>query len=535
MGAVDLSKYQQMILDNKNVQYAIEMFAPDGYQQDGMQITAGRFKMFDPREWQKQPIDDLVANKSIIVQAPVGSGKSIVLQNAIAMSRRVAYIIMPTIALALDMNERFKELGAKVAVWSSVSSRKLKDDIIKNLNSYHAIILAPESMATVPVSKGGMLIVDECHNISMSVGYRSSFSLIGKFMHKIGARSVGLFSATINDEIIADMKAQFFGVDFNEYREKNPDRDNLQYHTPLKMGYSMNLIYDLLEKNSLDGRSAIIYAFSRDQVDNMHFKMKKKLDDMGYTSIPYHSKIKNKDDSLSQFMNNKSCVFATSAFGEGIDKKDVGLIIRIGYPFSVTQLVQEAGRAERGLERTGNYYMFRLGDEKRMFNMNCFTMKDMNRVYGYLKEDEYLDIPSKYWFKDQSIMTFLELNGSVAARSENKAYYEIEVSSKDSTKRKYHHLLKELKKKKKWFADDMAEIDDDWKKYLKNAKTSGYIDYTSPSSKKKWKLSSASIPTNMEEMINIHNEKVLQDYHEINDFFSAEDKKKFLKDYFEGK
>ena len=535
MSAAILSKYQQMLMEHNNVQKAINLFAEDGYYQDGLTITAGRFKMFDPRDWQKQPIEDLTNNKSIIVQAPVGSGKSIVLQNAIAMSRKVAYIIMPTIALALDMKDRFKDLGANVAVWSSVSTKAQKDEVIKNIDDYHAIILAPESMATVPVSKGGILIVDECHNISMSVNYRSSFALIGKFMHKIGARCVGLFSATINDEIISDMRKQFFGVEFNEYREKNPDRENLKYHTPIDRGYSMNLIYHLLEENSANGRSAIIYAFTRKHIDTMHFSMKKKLEDMGYTAIPYHSKIKNKDEALNSFMDNKSCVFATSAFGEGIDKKDVGLIIRIGYPFSITQLVQEAGRAERGGERDGNYYMFRLGDEKRMFDMNCFKMRDIERVFSYFSQSEYKDIPSNNYIADIPIVTFLELENIVSVKTDNKAYYEIEVTSKDSKSRPYHHLLSELKKKKKWFPDEIAEIDDEWKKYIKNAKTSGYLKYTSPSSKKTWKLTVSRIPDDMSEMIEKHNEKVMQDYHEINDFFDADDKKKYLKDYFEGK
>ena len=535
MGAVDLSKYQQMIMDHKNVQAAIGMFAPDGFYQDGMTVTAGRFKMFDPREWQKQPIEDLIANKSIIVQAPVGSGKSIVLQNAIAMSRRVSYIIMPTIALALDMRDRFKDLGANVEVWSSVSTKAQKDEVIKNIDDYHAIILAPESMATVPVSKGGILIVDECHNISMSVGYRSSFSLIGKFMHKISARCVGLFSATINEEIINDMRRQFFGVDFNEYRQKNPDRENLKYHTPIDKGYSMNLIYSLLEENSKAGRSAIVYAFTRKHIDGMHMAMKRKLDGMGYTTIPYHSKIKNKDEALTRFMDNKSCVFATSAFGEGIDKKDVGLIIRIGYPFSITQLVQEAGRAERGGDRDGNYYMFRLGDEKRMFDMNCYKIRDIERVFSYFSQEEYRDIPSKNYISDIPVVTFLELENILSVKTENKAYYEMDVTGKDSTKRDYHHLLHELKKKKKWFPDEIAEIDDQWKKYIKNAKTSGYLKYTSPSSKKTWKLTVSRVPDDMEDKMKIHNEKVMKDYHEINEFFESDDKKKYLKDYFEEK
>lgn len=533
MGATVLSKYQQMLMDHNTVRTAINIFASDGFYQDGLNIVAGRFKMFKPREWQEQPIDDLINGKSIIVQAPVGSGKSIVLQNAIAASRKTAYIIMPTIALALDMKERFLELGAKVATWSSVSTKKQKDDIVNNIEKYHAIILAPESMATVPVSKGGMLIVDECHNITMSVGYRSAFALIGKFRHKIDACCVGLFSATINEEIIVDMKSQFYGLNFNEYRQKNPDRENLYYHTPIKKGYSMNLIYSLLEENSNAGRSAIVYAFSRKHIETMHFTMKSKLDKMGYTTIPYHSKIKNKDKALSDFMDNKSCVFATSAFGEGIDKKDVGLIIRVGYPFSITQLVQEAGRAERGGEMDGNYYMFRIGDEHRMFEMNCFVKKDVERVFSYLSKAEFRAIPSKNYLKDQQLLTFLEINGIVVAKMENNPYYEIDVLGKDSSKRAYHKMLTFLKSKKRWFADDIAELDDDWKKHLKNAKASGYIKYTSPSSKTTYKLFSEDIPSHIDELLKKHNSNVMKDYNEINEFFDASDKKKFLKDYFE--
>ena len=531
----DLSKYQNMILEHTTVKSAIDMFAPYGYHREKLEITAGRFKMFEPREWQVQPINDLVDGNSIIVQAPVGAGKSIVLQNAIARSRKVAYIIMPTIALSLDMKDRFDELDAKVGVWSSVTPKRDKDDMRANLDSYHAIILAPESMDTVPVSYNGILIIDEAHNISMSVNYRSSFSLIGKFRHKIKARCVGLFSATLNDEILHDIQKQFFDIEFNEYRDKNPDRDNLQYHTPIKLGYSMNLIYNLLEENAKNGRSAIIYAFSRQHIENMYLKTRSKLEDMGYDTMPFHSKIKDKNGTLDRFMENQSVVFATSAFGEGIDKKDVGLIIRIGYPFSITQLVQEAGRAERGLEMDGNYYMFRLGDEKRMFLMNCFSYKEVLNVFDKLSTDSFTSPETKNYVKDSSILTFLELEGLIQSRTENQVYHKIKVLEKDSSKRPYHFLLKNLKRKVNWHTDELDEMSDDWKKYLKNAKASDYIEHEAPSSKKKWKANVSNFPEDIKYKIEAHNDKVMVDYHEINEFFNADDKKKFLKDYFEGR
>lgn len=529
----DLSKYQQMIMNNDNVQKALSMFAPDGYSQDGMNITAGRFKLFEPREWQKDPIEDLVNGNSVIVQAPVGSGKGIVLQNAISRSRKVAYIIMPTIALAVDMRDRFETLGANVAVWSSIVSTQKKEEIRININEYHAIMLAPESMETVPISKGGILIVDEAHNISMSVGYRSSFANIGKFRHKVGSKCVGLFSATLNTEILDDIKKQFFGVNFKEYRDKNPDRPNLQYHAPINRGYSMNLIYDLLEKNAKAGRSAIIYSFTRKDIEQMHFSMKRKLDKMGYTSIAFHSKIKGKEKALADFMNNKSCVFATSAFGEGIDKKDVGLIIRFGFPFSVTQLVQEAGRAERGLQRDGHYYMFRFGNEKNMFNMNCFSKKEMNDIYKKLSMEEYSKPETKNYQKDSAMLTFLDVNEIIQSRTDNKIHHTIHVTSKDSSKRKYDHLLKKLKSKVNWHTDELQEIDDDWKKHFKNAKVGGYIKYEAPYSKKTYKRNRDELPDDIDKMLSEHNDKVMQDFHDITDFFESDNKKEYLRKYFE--
>ena len=525
---------RQKMLMSDMVKTATALFCPNGYIINNNQVVATkkeRFNTLEPREWQKQPINDICFGRNVIIQAKVGSGKGVVIENSICYSGLLGYICMPTIALCLDMKKRLEAIGAKVCVWSSVSSKQHKTEFKNNMSAYNAVIFAPESIDSIPILNGQLLYIDESHNIIMSANYREAFARLGKFEKRLMPKSISLLSATLDDDMIEAFKKMFYPATFLEYRDKNPDRPNIQYFTPKEMGYSTQDMLRLLKENADRGRSAIIYTFKTDSVDNIYENLAVELKIMGYEPIPFHSKLKEKEERLRTFSTQQSCVIATSAFGEGIDKKDVGLIIRLGFPLSITQLVQEAGRIERGMECDGSYYMFRLGTERGTFDFNKIKRPEdiLNKIphthYGEFKYDNFQ--------MDNIALTHFIKVGLVLRESKTNPYYIIDKLEKSYDKVKYKGFLNTILKQQKWLKDDLEDIDPDFEKHLKNAKQNGYITVEKPSTTHLYKRTKVELSERDLELIGQHNASIDQDYKDVMGFFQSKDKKEYLRSYYQ--
>lgn len=513
---------------------ALDIFCPNGYMIDENVIVAtrkNRFNTLEPREWQKQPIKDMCFGRSIIVQAKVGSGKGVIIENSICYSGLIGYICMPTIALCLDMKKRLEKIGAKVCVWSSVSTKHQKTHFKNNAGEYNAVIFAPESIDTVHIVPNQLLYIDESHNIIMSSNYREAFSRLGTFAKRLQPKSIALLSATIDDDMIVAFKSMFYPAKFIEYRDKNPDRENIIYVTPKPMGYSVQDILALLEDNARRGRSAIIYTFKTESVDNIYENIAIRLIEMGYQPIPFHSKHGKKEEKLKMFSEQQSCVIATSAFGEGIDKKNVGLIIRLGFPLSITQLVQEAGRIERGMEMDGYYYMFRLGTEKGIFDFN--KIKNAENILMKIPSTHYQEFKfSNFQVENTALTHFLKV-GLIVKDVKVNPYYIVSKLDKSFDKVKYRGFLNAILKKDKWLKEELEDIDEDFEKHLKNAKQNGYISLQKPNQVVYYKRVRSELNEKDMGLIYKHNEEIDKEYQEVLNFFECEDKKEFLRKYYD--
>ena len=513
---------------------ALDKFCPHGHIiEDNVVIATrkARFDTLEPREWQKAPINDMCFGRSIIVQAKVGSGKGVVIENSICYSGLLGYICMPTIALCLDMKKRLERIGAKVCVWSSVASKNQKQMFKNNPSDYNAVIFAPESIDTIPIVPNQLLFIDESHNIIMSANYREAFSRLGQFAKRLNPKSIALLSATIDDDMIDSFKTMFFPAKFIEYRDKNPDRDNIIYMTPKEMGYSVQDVLTLLADNARRGRSAIIYTFKTESVDNIYENIALQLIEMGYQPIPFHSRHGKKEEKLKMFSEQQSCVIATSAFGEGIDKKNVGLIIRLGFPLSITQLVQEAGRIERGMEMDGYYYMFRLGNERGMFDYN--KIRNAESILLKIPATHYQEFKFSNFQVENTALTHFLKTGLIHKDVKVNPYYIIERGTKSFEKVKYRGFLNAILKKDKWLREDIEDIDDDFEKHLKNAKQNGYINFQRPNQTVYYKRAKTELNDKDLALINQHNIDIDKEYQEVLDFFESEDKKEFLRKYYD--
>ena len=530
------------ILQTKKMQEILAKFAPDGYEikDKDSKVThlvarANRFSVHEPRDWQKAPIRDMVTGRNIIVQAKVGKGKSNIFASAIAKTNGLSYIIVPTIALGIDVAHHLSEAGAKVFVWSSVAKAREKKAFSESIEQYHAVILAPEAMQSVPITHNvSNLIIDEAHHIIMSNVYRSAFSDIGKFAHRINPKSIGLFSATFEESMIEEIQTLMFGFSFNKYLDKNPDRENIHYHAYDRACKKEDII-NILKDNS---GSAIIYAFSRNTVDATYFQMKKPLEDLGYNVLRYHSKITNKKEAMDIFQQKKTVVIATSAFGEGINKPDVGAIIRMGLPFNLLQMVQEAGRAMRDTKLgDGHYHLFTSHMDKLMFTSNIIDTNVMQRVLDRVT-NKFEKFTYKDFMREQQLLTQLVLAGVVKTQDKSTVHYEIDFKKTEAEIRKgraeYKFDIVKIMHKREWTQLELEEYLEEPKKTLQKAKTSGMLTYVAPKKDTLYKKERDTLNSFDIDKFKAKNKKIEKDMQSVIDFMDIYDKKQYLRDYFEG-
>ena len=524
------------------MQEAIAIFAPNGHEvttrtSGSINIVAlsDRFFVHPPRDWQVEPIRHLVSGRNIIVQAKVGKGKSNIFASAIAKTGGLSYIVVPTIALGIDAAHHLEEAGAKVFVWSSVAKAKEKKDFKDNMEDYHAVVFAPEAMHSIPVSQHpAVLIIDEAHHIIMSSIYRSSFRDIGKFAHRLKPSAIGLFSATFEESMIEDIETMMFGFDFTKFRDKNPDRENIMYHTYDK-AISREKTMEILKDNK---GSAIIYAFSVSTVDNMFFQLKKGLEGLGYHVIRYHSKIKDKKSAMKTFHKERTVVIATSAFGEGINKPDVGTIIRVGMPFNLLQMVQEAGRAMRDTSLgNGHYHLFPSYMDKMMFNSNIIQKRDVDVIFNRLT-DKFEKFTFKDFMRENTILNNLIVIGIAETRTDTTITYDIEFKKTATEilkgRAEYKNDIVRLMDKRQWTQLELEEYIDTPKETLKKAKNNGMLLFTPPQKTITFKRARSQINATDYQKIEAKNEKIRKDAKSLEDFIAHNEKKKFLREYFEG-
>lgn len=297
-----------------------------------------------------------------------GQGKSLLalMPRYYSDKKGITLVVVPTVSLAIDQalgaNKYFKEKSA-IAYHSGLNTKekkKIKEDLIDN--NISIIYTAPESVLTndfmeifEELSKRGKfeyLVIDEAHIVhEWGDQFRTEFQLLSIFRKKLLKLSNNkiktiLLSATYTDEA-TDLLRRLFSEN-NNFIEIRGDklRPEIQYYTTVVKSESIKEKY-LKEVIALLPRPGIIYVTSLDDSK----KVSKLLDEEGFYS---HEKFTgevggNEREELIKRWNNNDIdlMVATSAFGMGVDKKDVRSVIHYCIPESLNRFYQEVGRGGR--------------------------------------------------------------------------------------------------------------------------------------------------------------------------------------------
>lgn len=299
---------------------------------------------------QRDIIESIGNQKDTLGLMPTGGGKSVTFQVPAMACEGLCLVITPLIALMKDQVHNLRRRGIKAAAIYSGLSRQ---EIIVTLENcifggYKFLYISPERLSSdvflaklsrIPVS---FITVDEAHCISQwGYDFRPSYMRIAEIRTLLPKAPVLALTATATPEVVADIQRQLNFRQPNVFR-MSFERPNLSYvvrHTEDKPKELLHIL------RSITG-SAIVYTRSRKGTR----EIANELQAQKITATFYHAGLTNveKDDRQQRWQAGELRVMvATNAFGMGIDKPDVRIVIHMELPDSPEAYFQEAGRAGR--------------------------------------------------------------------------------------------------------------------------------------------------------------------------------------------
>ncbi|MBF9255148.1 RecQ family ATP-dependent DNA helicase [Pontibacter sp. 172403-2] len=302
------------------------------------------------RPLQEDIIRSVLAGQDTLALLPTGGGKSICFQVPALALDGLCLVITPLIALMKDQVEQLHKRGiAAVAVYSGMHRREI-DIVLDNCvyGNVRFLYLSPERLLTdlfqerVKRMKVSLLAVDEAHCISQwGYDFRPPYLQLAELREKLPGVPVIALTATATEKVKQDIQKKLLFPKPNVF-QKSFARANLSYSCL----YTENKTGRLLEILQRMSGQSIVYVRSRRQT----VEIAKLLQQHRIAAAAYHAGLKFEERSQAQqlWISDKvRVIVATNAFGMGIDKPDVRLVVHLDLPESLEAYYQEAGRAGR--------------------------------------------------------------------------------------------------------------------------------------------------------------------------------------------
>ena len=341
------------------------------------------------RSIQLDIIESIGNGRDTLGLMPTGGGKSITFQVPALAQEGTCIVITPLIALMKDQVQNLRKKGIKAA---AVYTGMLRSEIIKTLENcifggIKILYISPERLSS-PIfqtklhhMKVSFITVDEAHCISQwGYDFRPAYLKIAE-IRKLKPAPVLALTATATEKVVDDIQAQLAFQQKNVFR-MSFERPNLAYVVRKTNDKIAELIHILLRING----SAIVYVRSRRRCKELSAI----LETNGIQSTFYHAGLEPsvRDERQKLWNDNKKRVIvATNAFGMGIDKPDVRVVIHMDSPDSIEAYFQEAGRAGRDGMKSFAVLLWNNGDPAKLqkrINSNFPPKEFISDVYEHL-------------------------------------------------------------------------------------------------------------------------------------------------------
>jgi ATP-dependent DNA helicase RecQ len=350
------------------------------------------------RPLQKEIIESVLSRNDTLAILPTGGGKSICFQVPALAQNGICIVVSPLIALMKDQVENLKKRDIPALL---IHSGMKRIDVVQTLKNashdyFKFLYVSPERLETslfneyLPGLNVNLIAVDEAHCISQwGYDFRPSYLRIAELRKELPDIPVLALTASATPDVQTDIKEKLEFKSHNTFQQSF-ERKNLSYSV-FKVDSKLAKLVDIVSK--VQG-TAIVYCKSRKRTN----EIMNLLQMHGISSTNYHAGLKQEERNQRQkdWVDNKiRVVVCTNAFGMGIDKPDVRLVIHVDTPDCLENYYQEAGRAGRDGKKS---YAVLLYDERDIEELNGLhairfpTMDQIKNVYSALTN--FLQIPA---------------------------------------------------------------------------------------------------------------------------------------------
>lgn len=331
---------------------------------------------FALRDFQKKAISNVLDSGNTLCIMPTGGGKSVVYWMAAAEEGGIALVISPLTALIAEQAGKLEEQGFDVlALHGEIGAEKqarLLTEVARGARTPQFIFLSPEKIATdgflehcLSRRRGDirLVVVDECHCVSQwGTSFRPFYMRIPDFLDSLfgpeaWARVLAL-TATLNPKELADICASFRIGRGDVLREELLMRSEIRLHVRQFADEDEKTakFWEILRTHA--GERTLVYVYRKYKKRGVE-DLCRAAAERGYRAEYFHGDLSSADRMaiVERFKAGETTlVFATNAFGMGIDIPDIRVVIHFMLPESVEQYYQEVGRAARD-GRAANAYL----------------------------------------------------------------------------------------------------------------------------------------------------------------------------------
>jgi len=313
------------------------------------------FGLDDFRPAQREVVEDVLRGKDVLCVMPTGAGKSLCYQLPAAISDGLTIVVSPLISLMEDQVQQLRDEAIPCALLNSSLSPGERREVMRELEGGFRGLLyvAPERFVAADFAallerlRPKLFAVDEAHCVSQwGHDFRPEYLKLGDIRRRLGSPPCIALTATAAEDVRADIVRQL------QLRDPTVvvtgfDRPNLIYQckrTPKVQEKDQELLALLRQEPG----SAIVYCSTRKAVDEVTSLLSQSLRDRPVFAYHAGMDLAARASNQERFMNTPRAVaVATNAFGMGINKPDIRLVVHYNVPGTIEAYYQEAGRAGR--------------------------------------------------------------------------------------------------------------------------------------------------------------------------------------------
>ena len=390
------------------------------------------------RNSQEEIIDAVLCKKDVVALLPTGAGKSLCYQIPALVNEGICLVISPLISLMKDQTEQLEKKGIKAL---TIKSNATTDEIVSLFDNlkfgrYKFLYISPERLQSELILQKikeisiNLIAVDEAHCISeWGHDFRPSYRLINKIREVLPQINIIALTATATKKVIVDIVENLSLKNASIFK-KSFYRKNLAYQIH-RSENKLGRLEQIFKKNPFP---TIVYVNSRKKTEDISNFINTK----GYSSTFYHGgmTLNEKSKAFDLWMKEDTLIIvATNAFGMGIDKANVKVVVHLDLPASIENYVQEAGRGGRNGDKSFSVVLQNENDiisYKSNTIENIPTIKEIKEVhqklyqYFQIARGEHIQEPFDFNFlafcslyklahkKTTNIFQILKKNGIVA-------------------------------------------------------------------------------------------------------------------------